>query len=44
MHTYRNQALLAAAVAGWFVLHRFYGPTEKLYDRSWVLGDFEKVR
>jgi hypothetical protein len=29
---------------GWFVLFRFYGPTEKLFDTSWVLGDFEKVK
>jgi hypothetical protein len=29
---------------GWFVLFRFYGPTEKLFDKSWVLGDFEKVK
>ena len=29
---------------GWFVLFRFYGPTEKLFDKSWVLPDFEKVK
>jgi hypothetical protein len=29
---------------GWFVLFRFYGPTEKLFDRSWVLPDFERVK
>ena len=29
---------------GWFVLFRFYGPTEKMFDKSWVLGDFEKVK
>jgi hypothetical protein len=29
---------------GWFALFRFYGPTEKMFDRSWVLGDFEKVK
>ena len=29
---------------GWFVLFRFYGPTETLFDKSWVLGDFEKVK
>jgi len=29
---------------GWFVLFRFYGPTEKMFDKSWVLPDFEKVR
>jgi len=29
---------------GWFALFRFYGPTEKLFDKSWVLGDFEKVK
>jgi hypothetical protein len=29
---------------GWFPLFRFYGPTEKLFDKSWVVGDFEKVK
>jgi hypothetical protein len=29
---------------GWFAMFRFYGPTEKLFDKSWVLGDFEKVK
>jgi hypothetical protein len=29
---------------GWFAMIRFYGPTEKLFDKSWVLGDFEKVK
>jgi hypothetical protein len=29
---------------GWFVLFRFYGPTEKMFDKSWVLPDFEKVK
>jgi hypothetical protein len=29
---------------GWFVLFRFYGPTEKMFDKSWSLGDFEKVK
>ena len=29
---------------GWFVLFRFYGPTEKLFDKSWILPDFEKVK
>jgi hypothetical protein len=28
---------------GWFTLFRFYGPTEKLFDKSWVLPDFEKM-
>nr|WP_310524980.1 DUF1254 domain-containing protein [Polymorphobacter sp.] len=28
----------------WFVLFRFYGPTEGLFDRSWVLPDFEKLK
>jgi hypothetical protein len=28
---------------GWFVLFRFYGPTEKMFDKSWVLPDFEKL-
>jgi len=26
------------------VLFRFYGPTEKLFDESWVLPDFEKLK
>jgi hypothetical protein len=29
---------------GWFPLFRFYGPTEKLFDKTWVVGDFEKVK
>ena len=29
---------------GWFTLFRFYGPTEKLFDKSWVLPDFEKMK
>ena len=29
---------------GWFVLFRFYGPTEKMFDKSWVLPDFEKEK
>jgi len=29
---------------GWFVLFRFYGPTEQLFDKSWVLPDFEKAK
>ena len=29
---------------GWFVLFRFYGPTEQLFDKSWALPDFEKVK
>jgi len=29
---------------GWFGMVRFYGPTEKLFDKSWVLPDFEKVK
>jgi hypothetical protein len=28
----------------WFVLFRFYGPTEPLFDKSWVLPDFELVK
>ena len=29
--------------AGWFVLFRFYGPTEALVKKEWTLGDLEKV-
>ena len=29
---------------GWFVLFRFYGPTEKMFDKSWTLLDFEKMK
>ena len=29
---------------GWFVLFRFYGPTEKMFDKSWTLPDFEKLK
>ena len=29
---------------GWFPLFRFYGPTEKMFDKSWALPDFEKVK
>lgn len=29
---------------GWFPLFRFYGPTEKLFDKNWALPDFEKLK
>ncbi|XXD10162.1 DUF1254 domain-containing protein [Klebsiella sp. R445] len=28
---------------GWFNYFRFYGPTEKFFDKSWALTDFERV-
>lgn len=28
---------------GWFVLFRFYSPTEAYYDKSWQLPDFQKI-
>lgn len=28
---------------GWFAYFRFYGPTERFFDKSWSLPDFEKV-
>ena len=28
---------------GWFSYFRFYGPTEKFFDKSWALPDFEKL-
>jgi len=27
----------------WFAYFRFYGPTQPYFDRSWPLGDFERV-
>ncbi len=35
----------APTVAGrdYFLLFRFYGPTGPFYDKSWVLGDLERV-
>lgn len=29
---------------GFFVVFRFYGPEEGYIDKSWVLGDFERVK
>jgi hypothetical protein len=29
---------------GFFVVFRFYGPKEGYIDKSWVLGDFERVK
>ncbi|MBN9297041.1 MAG: DUF1254 domain-containing protein [Filimonas sp.] len=29
---------------GWFALFRFYGPTQKFFDRQYKIGDFEKVK
>jgi hypothetical protein len=28
---------------GWFSYFRFYGPTEKFFDKSWALPDFERL-
>jgi hypothetical protein len=39
-----NNWVQTKAGEGWFVLFRFYGPTEQLFDRSWVLPDFELVK
>jgi len=39
-----NNWVQTKAGEGWFVLFRFYGPTEQLFDKSWVLPDFEKVK
>lgn len=29
---------------GWWVYLRFYAPTEAYFDKTWSIGDFEKVR
>jgi len=29
---------------GWFTYFRFYAPTEAFFDKSWSLGDIEKVK
>ena len=29
---------------GWFTYFRWYGPTEAFFDKSWKLGDIEKVK
>ena len=28
---------------GWWVYLRFYAPTERYFDKSWSMGDFEKI-
>ena len=28
---------------GWFPIFRFYGPTDAFFDKSWKLGDIERV-
>ena len=40
---FENNWVQTKAGEGWFVLFRFYGPTEKMFDKSWVLPDFEKL-
>jgi len=40
---FENNWVQTKAGDGWFVLFRFYGPTEKMFDKSWVLPDFEKL-
>ena len=41
-----NEANWAPTVEGrdYLLLFRFYGPTESFYDKSWVLGDIERVK
>ncbi len=41
-----KEANWAPTVEGkdYFLLFRFYGPTETFYDKSWVLGDMERVK
>ena len=29
---------------GWWVYLRFYAPTKAYFDKSWSMGDFEKVK
>jgi hypothetical protein len=29
---------------GYFVIFRFYGPTQAAIDKTWVPGDIEKVK
>jgi hypothetical protein len=29
---------------GWWVYLRFYAPTKAYFDKSWSIGDFEKVK
>jgi len=41
---FENNWVQTKAGEGWFVLFRFYGPTEQLFDKSWVLPDFEKAK
>jgi hypothetical protein len=28
----------------WFAYFRFYEPTESYFDKSWPLGDFERIK
>jgi hypothetical protein len=41
---FENNWVQTKAGEGWFVLFRFYGPTEQFFDKSWVLSDFERVK
>jgi hypothetical protein len=29
---------------GWFGIIRLYGPEQSFFDRTWIPGDFEKIR
>jgi hypothetical protein len=41
-----KEANWAPTVKGhdYFLLFRFYGPTEKFYDKTWKLNDLQKVK
>lgn len=41
---FENNWVQTKSGEGWFPLFRFYGPTDKMFDKSWTLPDFELVK
>ncbi|EJG1689669.1 DUF1254 domain-containing protein [Vibrio parahaemolyticus] len=41
---YENNWVQTNPGEGWFTYFRFYGPTEKMFDKSWTMGDIELVK
>lgn len=41
---YENNWIQTNPGKGWFPYFRFYGPTERMFDKSWTMGDIELVK
>jgi hypothetical protein len=40
---FENNLITTDPSKGFFVVFRFYGPTEGYIEKTWVLNDFEKI-